>query len=233
MESSDQRAGERSSSGEALTPLEADLVEIWQDLLNREVVGVHDDFFELGGHSLLATDMLVAVEQLTGERIPDTALFEAPTVRLLAERIDQFSITDQPLVKLQDGSAPTPLFFCHGDYGGSGNYARRLASLLGPEQAVYAIAPPKTPPGEVPAGIEEVARRRLPIVLAAHPDGPVHLGGYCNGAFLDFEFGTAPNCKWARGRIGSDDRPANLQCSPVCSFSAAQSGFRLEGPTGR
>ncbi|MBE9059366.1 class I SAM-dependent methyltransferase, partial [Sphaerospermopsis sp. LEGE 08334] len=36
------------------TPLEAQLVQIWSEVLATERIGVNDNFFELGGHSLLA-----------------------------------------------------------------------------------------------------------------------------------------------------------------------------------
>ena len=34
--------------------LERRLVALWEDVLERRPIGIHDDFFDLGGHSLLA-----------------------------------------------------------------------------------------------------------------------------------------------------------------------------------
>jgi amino acid adenylation domain-containing protein len=50
---------------EPRTPVEEQLVEIWEEVLGVERVGVHDDFFELGGHSLLATRVLSRVRGST------------------------------------------------------------------------------------------------------------------------------------------------------------------------
>jgi amino acid adenylation domain-containing protein len=62
------------------TPLEVELVKIWQNVLKIERVGVHDDFFDLGGHSLLATQVVSRVRDLFGLEVPLRRIFEAPTV---------------------------------------------------------------------------------------------------------------------------------------------------------
>jgi len=37
---------------------ETKIIEVWQELLEIEKIGINDDFFELGGHSLLATRVI-------------------------------------------------------------------------------------------------------------------------------------------------------------------------------
>lgn len=69
-------------------PIEEQLVQIWKDILGLEKVGVTNDFFELGGHSLLGTQMFARVKNLFSINIGLRKLFEAPTIRQLAEIID-------------------------------------------------------------------------------------------------------------------------------------------------
>ena len=69
------------------TETEQKIAAVWQEVLNREKVGVHDDFFELGGHSLLATQVMSRVNRLFNIQLPLRKLFETRTVGGLAEYI--------------------------------------------------------------------------------------------------------------------------------------------------
>lgn len=77
------------------TPVEELLCGIWAEVLKVSRVGVNDNFFELGGHSLLATQVVSRVLQTFGEHVPLRALFEAPTVSKLAEKIRKLSGSEE------------------------------------------------------------------------------------------------------------------------------------------
>ncbi|MEX2492635.1 MAG: amino acid adenylation domain-containing protein [Nitrospirales bacterium] len=70
------------------TELEELLVELWQEVLNVERIGIHENFFELGGHSLLATRMIARMRNTLELAIPLRTLFEYPTVAGFAKEID-------------------------------------------------------------------------------------------------------------------------------------------------
>ena len=113
------------------------LTELWERLLKIKPLSLDDDFSEKGGDSLLAMEMLSEVEQLTGQTIPSSILFEARTIRELAQKLFTLDIRPESVTRINpDGSLP-PLFLFHGDYKGGGLYAARLAKLLGLRPAAF------------------------------------------------------------------------------------------------
>ncbi|HMY40741.1 MAG TPA: condensation domain-containing protein, partial [Marinagarivorans sp.] len=67
--------------------IEEQLLSIWQEVLGLPTLSVTSDFFELGGHSLLGTQMFARVKHLFGVNLGLRKLFEAPSIRALAEVI--------------------------------------------------------------------------------------------------------------------------------------------------
>jgi acyl transferase domain-containing protein/acyl carrier protein len=68
--------------------IEQQLVNVWQELLGIENVGVHDNFFELGGHSLLGTQVISRMREIFEVNLPLRSLFEQPTVAEIAKFIE-------------------------------------------------------------------------------------------------------------------------------------------------
>jgi len=86
------RSHERPASADYRAPAgptEQWLVDLWQDLLGVEPVGVDDDFFELGGHSLTATRITGKILQEHGVLVKARVFYLNPTVGQLAARVEE------------------------------------------------------------------------------------------------------------------------------------------------
>ncbi|WP_143665057.1 non-ribosomal peptide synthetase, partial [Streptomyces cacaoi] len=69
------------------TEAERLLCGIWAEVLGVERVGVHDDFFALGGDSISSLKAVSRIRVQLGADMSPRALFDAPTVAGLAERV--------------------------------------------------------------------------------------------------------------------------------------------------
>jgi amino acid adenylation domain-containing protein len=168
--------------------LEGLLANLWEVLLGRRGIGVHDRFFEIGGHSLLAARLVDAIERELGLALPLTALFEDDTIDALARRLrDRAPPTGAPVVVVHEPGPRVPFVFLHGDFQTGGFYSGALARALGREQPTLIVHPHGLDGGPVPETIEAMATDRLRAVRAVRPHGPYVLGGHCNGALVAFE----------------------------------------------
>ncbi len=68
--------------------LETVLVNLWEEMLDLERLGIHDDFFELGGDSLSMTRMLARLRQDLDVIVSLTDMFEVHTVAQLTEVVE-------------------------------------------------------------------------------------------------------------------------------------------------
>jgi len=186
-------------------PLEEKLVAWWEELLGVESVGVQDDFFEVGGHSLVAVRLFARIKQEWHLDYPLSLLFEAPTIRMCAERLREElgettaegdvaaprkkAPTNPYLVQLNQirGLARPPFFLVAGMFGNVLNL-RHLATHLGDDQPMVAIQARGLHGEEAPhRRFEDMARDYLEEMRKLQPHGPYFLGGFSGGGITAFE----------------------------------------------
>jgi amino acid adenylation domain-containing protein len=122
-------------SREARNPAEDMLCGIWEEVLNVRPIGVQDNFFELGGHSLLATQVISRIQAVFSVELPIQAVFEAPTVLAMSQRIEQMkqsgAVLKIPPIRRVKREGAAPL-----------SYAQQrlwFIDQLDPDQATYNI----------------------------------------------------------------------------------------------
>jgi thioesterase domain-containing protein len=133
--------------------------------------------------------MLQRVHDLYGASLPLAVLYTNPTIDGLSEALiaSEPAEFQAPLVRLRDGGARTPLFFFHGDLNGGGFYTLTLARRLAPDRTFWVVQPLGLHGRPAPMTIEAMARVHVEQVIAACPEGPLVLGGYCNGGLVAYE----------------------------------------------
>ena len=171
----------------ARNALEAKLVELWEELLDRRPIGVTDNFFALGGDSLRAAALLTALEEVTDRDLPPSSLVEAPTIELLARHIQEDRAQSTALVPIQPGGVRPPFFMVHGHRGFVGTFGD-LPAALGGEQPFYGLQSigwwADRPPYR---SIEEMAGRYIEEMRRVQPAGPYRFGGDCYGSVVASE----------------------------------------------
>jgi amino acid adenylation domain-containing protein len=175
------------------TLLEAQLLQIWQEVLGARYMGVRDSFFDLGGHSLLALKMIDKVDKLFDVSLSVPAFFVDPTIQGVARALEQESNIElgPKLVPLQPGLTEGAIYFFDASIG-----LCRLAELLREGPASFALS------SMLPQSILEVARGSktagsirlkdmaaplVELIKAERRSDPCVLVGYCWSGNLAFE----------------------------------------------
>jgi amino acid adenylation domain-containing protein/non-ribosomal peptide synthase protein (TIGR01720 family) len=68
-------------------PVEKKLVEMWQEILEVDRIGIDDQFFQLGGHSLKAIILISRMNKAFHVNVPLAEIFRAPAIRGLSAYI--------------------------------------------------------------------------------------------------------------------------------------------------
>jgi amino acid adenylation domain-containing protein len=169
--------------------VEAQLVEIWEDVLGVRPIGTADDFFQLGGHSLLAVQMFARLREGLGVTLPLATLFQAPTIAGLAASIRESPrLTSlRSLVAIRPTGSRPPVFAVPG-VGGIVLCYSELAQLLSRDQPFYGLQSRGLDGLAAPlTRIEDIAAAFVDEIRAVQPEGPYYLVGTCMGGVVTWE----------------------------------------------
>jgi amino acid adenylation domain-containing protein/non-ribosomal peptide synthase protein (TIGR01720 family) len=204
----DQAARATTLPAAPRTTTERVLADLFTQLLDRPDVGIDDDFFALGGHSLLAVrlvSLIAARADQAGQadqagpprladraRLSPLAVFEAPTVRELAARLDNATaradaeslvLALKPVGSLQPLICLPPAGGLAWSYGGLSRAVHAGRPVYGLQDAHVVTGAP------VPETFEDAVRRYTDAVRALQPTGPYHLLGWSYGGNLAHAIG--------------------------------------------
>ena len=181
--------GDRKSAAKTAprTPLEAQLLGIWQDALQRDDLGVTDNFFEAGGHSLLALKVLAKSAQAGLISLTLEALFQHATVRTLAAHLAvQDAGPAANVVSMSERTDAPIVFAIHPASGLVADY-RPLAAALDGVASVYGVQAPFYTEDWWPGDLSELAADYAARIRTVQPAGPYRLIGWSVGGVIATE----------------------------------------------
>ncbi|MDY7012777.1 MAG: sulfotransferase [Cyanobacteriota bacterium] len=147
------------------TPIQTQLVELWQDILGVNV-GIYDNFFELGGDSIKAALFFNRLQEKFGGIFYIVALFEAPTVAEFEMYLHQYY---PELVARVLGQTASQNTVASRDRLTS-NHIAQLQQLVGARSPQpQPSTSPKNPPICFILSAARSGSTLLRIILAGHP----------------------------------------------------------------
>ena len=180
----------------------------WQRVLtDTDEAALNDttDFFDAGGDSLSAAQFLFEVERLTLRSLPGNLLYEAPEFGAFVKAVeatpkrelivdadpkhiflqdrlanwDAPKVPDMPYMRVLHSDAPlSPLFWCAQEE----NEYQQLAQASAGKRPIFLMRSLFLMHGKNDSLNYELANDYAKAISTLQPDGPITLGGFCEGA---------------------------------------------------
>ena len=185
----EQIAGISDESRAPSTAKEVLLCEAFAEVLGLPSVGVYDDFFALGGHSLLAVQLVSRIREVLGIELSLQALFQAPTVYDLTNRLDLSSMSQtlDVLLPIRTSGSRPPIFCMHPGAGVSWTYLS-MGRHAPEDIPLYGVQARGLQPAENLAdSVSEMAADYIEQMRKVQPSGPYHLLGWSFGGMTAHE----------------------------------------------
>ena len=169
------------------TATERKLVAIWESLLGRSPIGIHDDFFDLGGQSILAARLVVAIEREMGVRTQISNVAFARNIQRMADVLDKPEGEVAPrLIPMRETGNKLPIFLIH---CGGGHVLRYqdLVSIMPADQPIFGLAAPPLDGVKESLSVEQLAELYVNEIRRVQPHGPYQIAGYSFGGIVAYE----------------------------------------------
>jgi amino acid adenylation domain-containing protein/non-ribosomal peptide synthase protein (TIGR01720 family) len=86
--------GSGTTFAEPRNAVERRLVELWEDVLQVENIGIKDDFFALGGQSIKAIKVIMKIQKEFKVALNIQKLFQNPTIEMISETIGDVATSE-------------------------------------------------------------------------------------------------------------------------------------------
>jgi amino acid adenylation domain-containing protein len=178
------------------TQREVEVLAIFQDLLDRRGIGIHDDFYALGGHSLLIVRLASRISRLVGHPVDIKQLCRHPSVHGICNALEQNLAVSRDqdhwkyLMRLQPEGAGRPVFFIPGAGGDDGAVAfyARLANYVPDRPFIgFRSISAEGGPRLLQPDVAALARGFVDEILECHAADSYDIAGGCNGGVIAFE----------------------------------------------
>jgi amino acid adenylation domain-containing protein len=169
--------------------LEIQLINIWQNVLGIQPIGIDDNFFELGGNSFIALRLMAEIEKISGKNLPLSLLFQKQTIAGFADVLSQegWSPSWSSLVPMKTKGSQTPLFLFHAIGGNLLDY-KKLINYLDQDRPIYGLQSVGLDGKQDPlATVEAMVTHYINEIQTIQPQGPYFLFGYSFGGIIAFE----------------------------------------------
>ncbi len=200
---------DRPDLGNVFTPPETSterkVVELLENFLGMQGVGIDDNFFDLGGDSLQGMGFLMRIKNTFDIALPANTFFTDPTMKQVSLKIDESllsgreeknqtgwqtgtsGIESDHLVLLKPGRADRAIFVIPGAEGNALHF-KEIAGSLENSSAIYGIQMMGLKEGEKPlTTIGEIARQNIEWIRQIQLSGPYKLIGFSFGGLVIYE----------------------------------------------
>ncbi|HTD41023.1 MAG TPA: amino acid adenylation domain-containing protein [Mucilaginibacter sp.] len=188
------------NSAPAVTDTEKNLAKVWLEVLNITLIGIDDNFFDLGGSSMVAISAINKINTtITGANVTVASLYQLPTIRQLAEKIDSHAVDKvSPVFLLREGEGmPLFLFPPWSSYPAIFNDFVKSFRSKNPLYGIIYVEDAEHFPFNT---LQEYVAYLISFMKQLYPEGPYGLIGYSMGARTILE--VAMQLQQANNEIG-------------------------------